>query len=65
WNPVPYEELPPRLKKIVDYLIEVPDLTNDTWKLVRSDVVGAIRGKGAPDDRQRPFLLRDPGSSSK
>ncbi|KAG8902281.1 hypothetical protein FRC00_013665 [Tulasnella sp. 408] len=66
WSPVPYEELPHgRLKKVVDYLIGLQDLTNDAWKSVRGALTMAIRGRGAPDDRQRPFSLGGPGSSSK
>lgn len=30
WSPVPYSDLPGRLKQIVDYLIGLPDVTNDS-----------------------------------
>ncbi|KIO27449.1 hypothetical protein M407DRAFT_7249 [Tulasnella calospora MUT 4182] len=67
WNPVPYAELPGRLKQIVDYLISLPDLTDDTWGRVRGDLTRAIREKpeAARDDRQRPFSLKGTASSSK
>ncbi|KAG8996645.1 hypothetical protein FRB90_012664, partial [Tulasnella sp. 427] len=31
WNPVAYEDLPSRLKQMVDYLIYVPTLTKQVW----------------------------------
>ncbi|KAG8902279.1 hypothetical protein FRC00_013663 [Tulasnella sp. 408] len=64
WNPVPYSRLSSRLKEIVDYLISLPDVTNDTWDRVRGNLTMAIKAEARGDTQQRPFALRsaDPAS---
>ncbi|KAG8999335.1 hypothetical protein FRB90_012091 [Tulasnella sp. 427] len=53
WNPVPYEQLPTRLKDIVDYLIDVP-----FWKEARGDLTWTIKNRPPKEERHpRPFAL--------
>ncbi|KAG9042937.1 hypothetical protein FS837_010207 [Tulasnella sp. UAMH 9824] len=66
WDPVPYEELPGRLKEVVDYLIKLSNITEDTWNRVRGDLTRAIKAKGpGRDQAERPFSLRGAGSSER
>ncbi|KAG9040699.1 hypothetical protein FS837_000287, partial [Tulasnella sp. UAMH 9824] len=65
WSPVPYSRLSSRLKEIVDYLISLPDVTNDTWDHVRGNLTRAIKAEARGDPPQRPFSLRGTDSASK
>ncbi|KAG8902056.1 hypothetical protein FRC00_002325 [Tulasnella sp. 408] len=63
WDPVPYEELPGRLKQVVDYLIKLSNITEDIWNRVRGDLTRAIKAKGpGRDQAERPFSLRGAAS---
>ncbi|KAG8981812.1 hypothetical protein FRB90_006972 [Tulasnella sp. 427] len=61
WQPVPYEELGPRLSKIVDHLFEVPVLSEAEWLYVEGDIKWAIRAEAKlrnKTDAPRQFSVR-------
>lgn len=59
WNPVEYAELKGRLKNIVNYLLDIPVLSESVWDSVRGDIWWAIKQdrKVPQQGHLRPFSL--------
>ncbi|KAG9036055.1 hypothetical protein FS837_001762, partial [Tulasnella sp. UAMH 9824] len=68
WKHIKYGELKPRLRAIVDYLLDVPTLNEEAWRYVRGDLEWAIkleaRFRERPDGTRR-FLLHVPPEKEK
>ncbi|KIO28676.1 hypothetical protein M407DRAFT_22108 [Tulasnella calospora MUT 4182] len=68
WKPVEYDQLGPRLKNIIDYLLDVTTLSEEAWAYVRGELEWAIREEAWFRDRNhdtRNFSLHAPPSPTK
>ncbi|KAG8984057.1 hypothetical protein FRB90_005599 [Tulasnella sp. 427] len=67
WKSVPYAELGPRMRKIVDWLLEVPVLSEAEWMYVQGDLKWAIRDEAkvrSITEAPREYTLRSTKSLS-
>ncbi|KAG8932331.1 hypothetical protein FRC01_014532 [Tulasnella sp. 417] len=67
WEPIEYVDLGLRLKEIVDYLLDVPTLSEEVWGYARGDLEWAIKEEARFRDRDgtRRFSLHVPSEKEK
>ncbi|KIO16437.1 hypothetical protein M407DRAFT_33916 [Tulasnella calospora MUT 4182] len=68
WTAVDYNQLGPKLKTIIEYLLDVPTLSEQIWGSVRGELEWAIRDEArfrGRDNDTRHFSLHVPPSPTK